>query len=244
MKIAVLSDIHANSWALESVIEDIRHRNVNDIYDLGDSLYGPLDPEGTFELLMDNKIISLAGNEDRLIIEDRKGKVVSKTLEFVLRDLQPDAIKWLKELPKSRKIENEIYFCHGTPDNDTEYLIEHLVPGRVVIKDLLTLDKMLTGIEEKFVFCGHSHCQRIVETGNKTIINPGSVGCPAYDDDLPIPHKMENYSPMARYCIMEITHIIKIEQIAISYDFEIAAWHAEKNNRRDWAEWLRTGWVK
>ena len=53
MKIAFLSDIHGNSWALKAVLNDIKQRGITEIYDLGDSLYGPLDPKGTFHLLLD-----------------------------------------------------------------------------------------------------------------------------------------------------------------------------------------------
>jgi len=241
MKIAVLSDIHGNSWALESVLEDIRQKGVTRIYDLGDSLYGPLDPQGTFELIIRNGIKSLSGNEDRLIVENLDAGVMNQTLNFILSELSINAIDWLKGLPQSRQTDNEIYLCHGAPGIDTEYLIEKLNTEFVGIKDLKKLDELLNGINERIVFCGHSHCQRFVETGRKIIINPGSVGCPAFDDDLPVPHKMENFSPMARYCIFETGKNIKIDQMAVSYDFEKAAKRAEENNRYDWAKWIRTG---
>jgi predicted phosphodiesterase len=49
-KIALLSDIHGNSWAFREVLTDIKNRGIETIINLGDSLYGPLDPKGTFEL--------------------------------------------------------------------------------------------------------------------------------------------------------------------------------------------------
>ena len=85
------------------------------------------------------------------------------------------------------------------------------------------------------------NCPRLVELQNRILINPGSVGLPAYSDDQPIPHRMENFSPKARYCILDLNNGCNIEQIAVSYDFENAARQAEKNNRPDWAKWLRTG---
>ncbi|WP_369593419.1 metallophosphoesterase family protein [Lysinibacillus pakistanensis] len=44
MKIAVLSDIHGNKEALKTVLDDIQQRNIDSIYNLGDTLYGPLFP--------------------------------------------------------------------------------------------------------------------------------------------------------------------------------------------------------
>lgn len=44
MKTAVLSDIHGNKDALKAVLEDIKYRSIDKIYNLGDTLYGPLFP--------------------------------------------------------------------------------------------------------------------------------------------------------------------------------------------------------
>jgi len=68
-KIAVISDIHGNSIALREVFRDIGSRDVDTIINLGDSLYGPLDPKGTFELLESNNLISISENQDRIILE-------------------------------------------------------------------------------------------------------------------------------------------------------------------------------
>ncbi|RPH31045.1 MAG: metallophosphoesterase [Bacteroidales bacterium] len=240
MRIAITSDIHGNSWALEAVLSDIGQKGITSIYDLGDSLYGPLDPKGTFDLISKNNIISLCGNQDRNIVENQHGNG-NQTLGFVLQELNADAINWLTELPKIRRINDSIILFHGTPANDMEYLVEQLNPGYVGIKGTHTLDGILKGIAEHIVFCGHSHSPRVVKTEKKLIINPGSVGLPAYDDELPIPHRMENFSPLARYCILDNTDNIKIEHIAVSYDFMKPANRAKKNNRPDWAKWIETG---
>lgn len=241
MRIAVLSDIHGNSWALKEVLNDIKQRGIDNIYNLGDSLYGPLDPAGTFELIKKWNIISISGNEDRKIIDSIDNPGTIPTLMYVISVLGKDALYWLRELPFSRIIENEIYACHGTPQNDSEYLLEQLQPGYIDIKDYSVLNKALENINEKIVLCGHSHTPHIVDTGSKTIINPGSVGLPAYDDDLPVIHKIQNHSPLTRYCILDLAENFKIEQVVLPYDFEVAAKRAEQNNRPDWAKWLRSG---
>ena len=66
--IAVLSDIHGNRWALEAVLADIQHRGVDELMNIGDSLYGPLDPAGTAEILLPLNIPTVRGNEDRIIL--------------------------------------------------------------------------------------------------------------------------------------------------------------------------------
>jgi putative phosphoesterase len=241
MEIAIVTDIHGNSWALESVLSDIKQRGINKIYDLGDSLYGPLNPKRTFELIEEWEIKSICGNQDRYIFENANENTDNETLKYVLTELNDNTIIWLKELPKTRKIDDEILLCHGTPFNDSEYLIEQIFPDYVGVKEYMVLDKMLEEINEKIICCGHSHCSRIIETYKKIIINPGSIGLPAYTDELPLPHKMENFSPMARYCILHLDRKLKIEQVSLPYNFENAAERAEKNNRLDWAKWIRTG---
>ena len=73
------------------------------------------------------------------------------------------------------------------------------------------LARLDTGLHLKasLIICGHTHIPRIVSvtspTGGHliTVINPGSVGLPAYDDEYPFIHHIENGSYHARYAIAE-----------------------------------------
>ncbi|OOR22113.1 metallophosphatase family protein [Bacillus mycoides] len=60
-KIVIISDIYGNSHALKAVLKDISRRKVEMIINLGDSVYGPLDPLGTIEILMSNEMIHIKG---------------------------------------------------------------------------------------------------------------------------------------------------------------------------------------
>jgi hypothetical protein len=97
--------------------------------------------------------------------------------------------------------------------------------------------------------CGHSHVPRSVRLGSKLlIINPGSVGLPAYDDDHPYPlskfHRIENGSPDARYAVVEKSDgHWRCDLISVPYDHESMALLAEERDRPDWAHALRTGWM-
>ncbi|MCP4764311.1 MAG: metallophosphoesterase family protein [archaeon] len=241
MKIAILSDIHGNSWALNDVLEDIKSKKIETIINLGDSLNGPLDPKGTFNLLVENNVLSISGNGDRLILESLESISKFKTMEYVKTQIDNDVIDWLRKLP-FELINNNIYCCHASPDSDTSYLLENLKADHIEIKENSEIDKILKDIKQDIIVCGHSHVSRIVKTANKIILNTGSVGLHAYSDKLPIPHKMENFNSYARYSIITLSeNPVKIEQVAISYDYEAAAKKAEKNERSDWAKWIRTG---
>lgn len=243
-RIAIISDIHGNSIALKEVLKDLKDRKIKTILNLGDSLYGPLDPKGTFDLLIENQVISISGNQDRKILENLNHVSKFDTMEYVKNQIDNQIIEWLKKCPFDFHYNRDIYCCHASPHSDSVYLLERLQNGYIAIKSNKELDEILKNIEQKIVVCGHSHVSRIVKTEQKTILNPGSVGLPAYDDELPIPHKMENFNPFAKYSIITMSEYpIIIEQVSIPYDFETAARIAEKNKRNDWAKWIRTGTV-
>lgn len=243
-RLAVISDIHSNNLALEAVLSDCKSRGVDDVINLGDSLYGPMEPLRTYELLQENNILSISGNQDRFIKENWNCVSEFKTLEFVKSKLKNDAFEWLNKLSFDILYKDQIYCCHATPNNDSVYLLENLQNDYVGIKTAHQLDELLEGIEQGIVVCGHSHLPRIVKTANKLIVNPGSVGLPAYDDELPIPHKMENYNPMAKYSVLTMGDgQFTVDQLAVNYDFEKSAHTAEINGREDWAKWIRTGRV-
>ena len=74
------------------------------------------------------------------------------------------------------------------------------------------------------------------------IVNPGSVGLPAYRGDFPYQHKMETGYTHARYSIIcQIQDDWLIENYAIPYDWKNASIEAKKNGRLDWELYLSTG---
>src|SRR5262245_48583803 len=62
MRIALLSDIHGNRWALEAVLEHAGRQRVDETWNLGDILSGPLDVAGTADLLMALDLPTVRGN--------------------------------------------------------------------------------------------------------------------------------------------------------------------------------------
>ncbi|WP_422469148.1 metallophosphoesterase family protein, partial [Endozoicomonas sp. ALC013] len=202
-KLAVFSDIHSNVWALEAVLLDAKQKSVDGLINLGDILYGPLAPRETYDLLQTEEIITIKGNQDRQIYEATDSEISSNpTMQFILSELGNDPLKWMKELPATKSLESGLFLCHGTPDNDLVYMLEDVSEGCAKVRPESEILDLTAGVEEKVILCGHTHIPRTVQLSNSTlVINPGSVGLPAYFDDEPIPHKMENYSNLASYCI-------------------------------------------
>src|ERR1700689_3915823 len=67
MRLAVISDIHANLAALEAVLDDIAVKSPDAIINLGDCVSGPLWPRETMEQFEHRSITSVRGNHGRLL---------------------------------------------------------------------------------------------------------------------------------------------------------------------------------
>jgi len=212
---------------------------------LGDSIYGPLDPKGTFHLLQQQNIINISGNEDRLLVESfYKSDRINPTIDFVISEINAEVLTWLQSLPYKMVID-DFFLCHGTPSNDDAYLFEKITPNGMRLKNKKELQNDIATIPQKIICCGHSHLKRCLQLpSGKYLINPGSVGLPAYTDTKPFPHKMESGSSYASYCIVtKEDNRYKIDHIALSYLWKRAVQCAKKNNRMDWVKWLQNGTV-
>ncbi|XPV77823.1 MAG: metallophosphoesterase family protein [Desulfovibrio sp.] len=243
--IAVISDIHGNSWALQAVLDDIRRKNITDIVNLGDHFYGPLDPAGTYEILKNLDHKAIMGNQDALLLhctmEERKS---NPTLDGVMNALPEEAIQWVQGLPYTDLYKDSFFLCHGTPHNSSTYFIEDVKSGKAIVKSDAALKKLLLDVPHKYVLCGHSHLQQMIRVSTgQMVINSGSVGLQAYSDDVPAQHKMENYTPDARYTILHEIEVGKltVEHVAVPYDFKKAVQQAYKMKRLDWANALLSG---
>lgn len=241
--VAVIADVHGNRWALEAVLEDIERRGARHVLNLGDSLYGPLDPAGAAKLLRHVDAVSVCGNQDRLVLDPPMSAFDSATFRFVREQLTPEDVEWLRAHETAPVHLDSLVLCHGTPERDDRYLIEEVTEHGVRLKAVETLAGELASTVAEVILCGHSHVPRLLTLpGGRHLVNPGSVGLPAYTDDAPHPHAMEAGSPHARYAWLERTERgWRTEHVALPYDWERAAVVAERHGRRDWAAWLRSG---
>ncbi|MEP7287417.1 MAG: metallophosphoesterase family protein [Chloroflexota bacterium] len=241
--IAVIADIHGNIWALDAVLKDIQGRGIQQIINLGDNFWGPLEPAQTADRLLGLEMINISGNEDRLLIAPNDPAKQSMSYQFTMKQLQAAHLHWLEQLPQTY-VDDQLVICHGTPDSDETYLLEQVTEHGVVVNESATLSQILKETPQKIILCAHSHVPRLVSLNDQLILNPGSVGVPAYSDDSPFPHAMETYSPHARYAIISRganRDLYTIEQLAISYPWQAAVTKARQNGREDWAYWLETG---
>jgi predicted phosphodiesterase len=243
-KIAFLSDIHGNILALEAVFKDLQQRDVDTIVTLGDLVSGPLWPKETVQFLMKQDWIEIAGNHERQLLTrsiSEQGPS-DRYADALLNEAEHD---WLRALPMSLNLDDEITLCHGSPISDMTYLLETIGGGQVHLSTPEEIRLRLDTTYCPMIACGHSHVPRVVQIpGGPLIINPGSVGMPAYTDDGLRPHKVETGSPHARYAILERNSAGWTPQLlSVAYDHEKAAGQADRNNRPELAMGLRTGYV-
>lgn len=248
IRYAVLSDIHSNLWALEAVLADAKQRAADRLINLGDILYGPLAPAATYQRLQQESFITIQGNQDRQIYQADSAEIAANpTLQFILDDLPAEALSWMRGLDKRQVLAaDDLFLCHGIPDDDMVYLLEDVSSGVAQVRSDQQIRQLLGDVSNSLVLCGHTHLARAVSLpGGQLIVNPGSVGLPAYQDDLPVVHKMENFSALASYAMVEKgTEGWRVEFIKVPYDTTAAVAAAEARQRLDWAHALKTGRVQ
>lgn len=175
--LAILADIHGNRWALEAVLQDVQRRGIQRVVNLGDSLLGPLDPAGTAHLLIDLNIPSIRGNDDRVLLSPPEAP--SATLAYVQERLTAAAMDWLRALPATAVVAEDLFLCHGTLSSDETYLLEEVFASGVFLRSTQGIATAVAAIIQPVILCGHSHVPRtIFLPQGKLFINPGSVGVP------------------------------------------------------------------
>jgi len=242
MKLAVISDIHGNLPALNAVLADIQAQSVDLILNLGDIVSGGLFPAETADRLMSLDIPTIRGNHERQLLEQ---DVASMSLSdrHAFERLRALHWHWLKNLPAELTISDDVLMVHGVPGDDRIYLLEEVTATGVRPSSEARVLSLVADRNASLILCGHTHIPRQLRLADgRLIVNPGSVGLQAYDDDKPRSHVMESGSPHARYAIVERQNgEWDVEFMTIDYDWESAASVAFENNRPDLVNALRTG---
>jgi len=236
-KTAVLSDIHGNLPALIATVADAEARGCTRFLNLGDILSGPLWPAETAEWLMARDWPTIAGNHERQVLTLPVERMNASDA-FTRTALGPEALAWMAALPETLVLDG-MFLCHGTPTSDVAPLTDTLEGDTLRVASEAELAERLAGQGAPLILCGHTHVPRLLALADgRRVLNPGSVGLQAYDDDHPRPYTVENGDPLARYALIDGE---EISLHAVAYDHLAAARKAEAEGRPDWATGLATG---
>lgn len=245
MRIAAVSDIHGNLPALRAVLDDIGRQHCDITVNLGDIVSGPLLPAATADLLVPLGLPTIRGNHERQLLENPRARTGASDA-FARDRLSPSQLDWLARLPATDVLANgDVLLCHGTPDSDLDFLLHALDGGdpREATPDEVAAH--LAGTRASLVLCGHSHLPRALRLADgRLVVNPGSVGLPAYAHDQPYRYRVQTGTPQARYAIVDgASGRWQAELRTVDYDHGSMAGLADRNGRPDWAHALRTGRV-
>lgn len=240
-ELAVIADVHSNAPALEAVLADIARRGVTSIVNLGDNANGPIDPARSVALLRGSEAVHVRGNGDRMTGDG--GPNVRGSAAFARERLDEEALHWLRELPVVERGEGWMAF-HATPRSDEEYLLENVIAERTMLASREEITARLVGADAPLLLCGHTHIPRVVRLEDgRMVLNPGSVGLPAYVDDNPPSHRVETGAPDARYAIARLDPIgWRVDLVSVPYDWRAAAAAARAAGWKTWAHAIETGY--
>lgn len=197
MRYAIISDIHGNLEALNTVLEHIRKRGIKEIFCLGDIVgYGP-KPIECVDLIMQHCEICLKGNHDEALVEGvcffnpaAKGAIewTKECFEKSEHPQKEEMWSFISNLPLMYEMDEDYTFVHGSPlDPTMDY---------VLMRDLYVEEKKFDDLFETFdkiLFTGHTHLPCVITEGReaftlaelghkykyegkKAIVNVGSVG--------------------------------------------------------------------
>ena len=220
-KIAILSDIHGNTTALAGVLEDAKNLGATEYWLLGDIFLPGPGANDLVALLKDLPITaSVRGNWDDCVLEALDGQYgledpqeiqLLRMTQYLMEDLNPEHIDWLRKLPMVAKKEV----------GGLRFSLSHNLPEKNYGGDLLVengtekFDQLLDEATDVAVY-GHVHKQ-LLRYGSKgqQIINPGSIGMPYFDWE-----GLKNHR--AQYTLLEVENgeLVNIQFRKVAYDYE------------------------
>jgi protein phosphatase len=229
MRIAIISDIHANFPALRAFSEDW-----DELWVIGDLVnYGP-NPNEVIEWVQTHAHCVVRGNHDHAIgfaTDPRCSApyraMAAETGAFTAKVLSEGSKHYLEKLPLSierRLREHTFYLCHATPSDPLFGYLD---------KDSPQWDAEVKATGAKVVITGHTHVPFIRTVDHQTLINPGSIGQP------------KTGSPDACYAIWEDGHLelLRYAYPVADMESEIHAMPVSESVKADLILALKTGGV-
>jgi putative phosphoesterase len=224
MRIAIISDIHANFPALEETLKSIEQQNIDAVYCLGDLVGYNLWPNAVINEIRKRHIPTLEGNHDvKAVNIHNMGLKDSDSYAYQI--VGKEQIEYLSTLPAHIKLEHQvidkrimILMVHGSPYSNREYLLED--------KDEKDFTDIFLDSGADVILCGHSHkpYHRVLKNPDKLggyfhAINVGSVGKP------------KDGNPKCCYAVITINkdsdfskkESIEVEFVRVAYDIEKVA---------------------
>jgi putative phosphoesterase len=217
MRLAILSDIHANLHALQAVWQDVLTQQPDRIFCLGDLVGYGAHPNEVIAFLKAQEIPSVLGNADegvgfdlddcgcayRTAEERRRGDA---SLQWTRAHTTPDYKAYLRGLVPNLRFEEPrptLLLVHGSPRKINEYVFED--------RPQATFQRLAALAGTDLLLFGHTHLPYQKRIERTLFVNAGSVGKPRGGD------------PRAVYVVVDLTFDPSVEFRRVKYDVEGAA---------------------
>ena len=226
MKLGIITDIHNNLIALNTVLKYFAEQNCDKIICCGDIIgIGPYPEETVQRMMTVNHLIAVKGNHDGYFVDGMPtefpneeqmdyGEMLHHQWEHSM--LSESSAKFLKSLPVQAKFSigsYEIAVMHYCMNDAGDYV--KFVPNPSE-DDALS---MMAGIDSDIIIAGHDHNRTIRNVGNKWYVNVGSLGCPGRAGNI------------ARAGILTIEDdAAEIEPVELAYDVDTVLKKIEELN--------------
>lgn len=232
MRIALISDVHANMPALDAVLADIAARGVDRVVCLGDIVdLGP-EPCETVQRIRDAGIACVRGNHDHLT-EPTPLPLLERVKDWTAAQLSDDDRTWLDGLPLELRLDLDgvdLLCVHATPRNDCDQLL-----SCTPVDDV---HAMLQRARFQVLAMGHTHVPMVRRLAHRLLVNVGSVGMPfaaAQLGDSP-----PTILPWAEYAIVEgCDGMAQVDLRRVAVDISAMNAAVGSSGMPDPANWMR-----
>jgi predicted phosphodiesterase len=241
MRIALISDIHGNLFALDAVLRELEREQFDHLICLGDVADGP-QPCEALERVRALGCPVIMGNWDAAFLRgmpDPTDEVSQKLADigaFWADKLAPGHRAFVETFVPTLELPlddgGQAVFFHGSPRSYDDWIFGGTPDPEV--------DAMLAGHEGSLMVGGHTHLQLVRRLESGMFVNPGSVG-------LPFQHWWPNtvvIAPWAEYGLLEIAEDgrLRVDLRRTTYDVE-ALLALSRESGMPHAEWWAGTWA-
>jgi predicted phosphodiesterase len=175
VRLALVSDLHANELALEAVLADASHAGYDQLVCLGDVATLGSRPSAVLARLRDLGCACILGNHDEFMLDPpmvraySESPLIIESVDATRAVLSEDELAFIQTFQRTLTL-GDAFLYHGTPRSNVEDLLATTPPERV--------DEMLDGKRALVLAGGHTHVQMMRQHRGMLIVNAGSLGMP------------------------------------------------------------------
>ncbi len=220
MRIAVISDIHGNCFALDAALADLRGQGIEQVVCLGDAIQGGPQPNETVQRLRALACPIVMGNADAWLLAEENDTAEPTSPQqrevraWSLSQLSIADLAFIRGFQPTVEIaledEQRLLCFHGSPTSYDEVLLPD-TPNE-------EWQRLVGPFSPAIMTGGHTHTQQLRRVGEGLYFNPGSIGAVT---NIFLPPDQSHSDPWAEYAILsfESGHL-SLDLRRVPYDVE------------------------